>query len=273
MSDSESELASQASEPEEYSGDEEPQQPRFQPRFQAQDNDSDFSAGDSDEEDEEDDGSEKLFKPAIKIGKIIPTGEMEIAGLDSDDEYEDDSIGDIDEEEEEEEDEAAVSSVTHQKQKVASPAEPAAMSGSDDEDEADVATDDEDEADEAYLQKIDREVVSSYIQDMHPESKAHNYDEVRALANVVRNELGTIIDELHRTIPVMTKFEKTRILGVRAKQLDDGAQPFIAVPDGVVDGYTIAIEELSRKAIPFIVRRPLPNGGAEYWRASDLELV
>jgi DNA-directed RNA polymerase I, II, and III subunit RPABC2 len=266
MSDSESELASQASEPEEYSDDEEPQQPRFQ----AQDNDSDFSAEDSDEDDEDDDGSEKLFKPAIKIGKIIPAGEMEIAGLDSDDEYEDDSIGDI---EEEEDDEAAVGSVTRQKQNVASPAEPAAMSGSDDEDEADVATDDEDEGDEAYLQKIDREVVSSYIQDMHPESRAHNYDEVRALANVVRNDLGTIIDELHRTIPVMTKFEKTRILGVRAKQLDDGAQPFITVPDGVVDGYTIAVEELSRKAIPFIVRRPLPNGGAEYWRASDLELV
>jgi len=272
MSDSESELASQASEPEEYSDDEGPPQPRFQ----AEDNDSDFSAQDSDDDDDDDDDNpEKLFKPAIKIGNVIPAGEMEVAGLDSDDEYEDEdeddneSVGDLDEEDG---DTLGIDSATRQKQRVVAQAQPIAMSGSDDE-EDDVATDDEDEGDEAYLQKIDREVVSSYIQEMHPESRAHNYDEVRALANVVRNDLGTIIDELHRTIPVMTKFEKTRILGVRAKQLDDGAQPFITVPEGVVDGYTIAVEELTRKAIPFIIKRPLPNGGAEYWRASDLEIV
>jgi hypothetical protein len=29
--------------------------------------------------------------------------------------------------------------------------------------------------------------------------------------------------------------------------------------------------ELREKAIPFIVERPLPNGGCEYWRIADLE--
>jgi hypothetical protein len=29
--------------------------------------------------------------------------------------------------------------------------------------------------------------------------------------------------------------------------------------------------ELKQKRIPFIIRRPLPNGGSEYWRVQDLE--
>ena len=140
----------------------------------------------------------------------------------------------------------------------------------DDEDTDDEDTDDEDDG---FLQKLDREIVSSYIEDMHPESKIHNYDEVKALANVVRNKEGNIIDELHRTIPILTKFEKTRILGIRAKQIDEGGQPLIMVPDNMIDGYTIALDELVQKAIPFIIKRPLPNGGSEYWRVADLELI
>ncbi len=57
----------------------------------------------------------------------------------------------------------------------------------DTDDDTDDATDDTDDDDDIFLQKLDRELVSSYIEDMHPESKIHNYDEVNALANVVRN--------------------------------------------------------------------------------------
>ena len=32
-------------------------------------------------------------------------------------------------------------------------------------------------------------------------------------------------------------------------------------------------KELEEKKIPFIIRRPLPNGGSEYWNVSDLELL
>lgn len=249
MSDSENELASQTSELEEYSDDEEQQNSQFQ----AEDNDSYIS-----EEDDDEDDSEKLFKPAIKIGNVIPTIDIQDAELESDDES-------IDNELEDDEDDNILEKNTQQTLEI--------QNDSDSETEEGIVTDDEDDDNETYLQKIDREVVSSYIQDMHPESIAHNYDEVRALANVVRDERGIIIDELHRTIPIMTKFEKTRILGTRAKQLDDGAQPFVNVQDGVIDGYTIALEELTKKAIPFIIKRPIPNGGVEYWRASDLELI
>jgi hypothetical protein len=31
--------------------------------------------------------------------------------------------------------------------------------------------------------------------------------------------------------------------------------------------------ELNQKRIPFIIKRPIPGGGCEFWRVSDLELV
>jgi hypothetical protein len=40
-----------------------------------------------------------------------------------------------------------------------------------------------------------------------------------------------------------------------------------------VDGYIIAELELREKKIPFIIRRPIPGGGCEYWSIRDLEIV
>ena len=40
-----------------------------------------------------------------------------------------------------------------------------------------------------------------------------------------------------------------------------------------MQGSVIAELELKAKKIPFIIRRPLPNRGSEYWRVSDLELI
>ena len=105
----------------------------------------------------------------------------------------------------------------------------------------------------------------------HPESKSHNYEEIKQLAKVMRNKNGIITDALHKTIPILTKYEKTRILGQRANQIDTGAIPLVQVPPNIIDSYLIAKLELAQNKIPFIIRRPLPNGGMEYWYVSDLE--
>ena len=140
----------------------------------------------------------------------------------------------------------------------------------DDEDE----DDDSDEPDNAeYFQKLKSNVRDSFVATYHPESFSHNYDEIQTLSRVVRNSAGVIVDDLHKTIPIMTKYEKTRILGQRAKQLNEGAQPFIKIDSTVIDGYLIAVKELEQKKTPFIIRRPLPNGGSEYWRIQDLEIL
>lgn len=124
-----------------------------------------------------------------------------------------------------------------------------------------------------YFQKLSSTIRESYVETYHPESMSHNYDEIQTLARVVRNADGVIVDDLHRTIPIMTKYEKTRILGQRAKQLNEGAPAFIKIDSTVIDGYLIAVKELEQKKTPFIIRRPLPNGGSEYWRVQDLEIL
>ena len=145
----------------------------------------------------------------------------------------------------------------------------------DDEDDDDDDDDDEDANKDSseYFQKLKSSVRESYIDAYHPESLSHNYDEIQTLARVVRNSAGVIVDDLHRTIPIMTKYEKTRILGQRAKQINEGAPTFIKIDSTVIDGYLIAVKELEQKKTPFIIRRPLPNGGSEYWRVQDLEIL
>jgi DNA-directed RNA polymerase I, II, and III subunit RPABC2 len=133
--------------------------------------------------------------------------------------------------------------------------------------------DDEDEEGELYLKKFDKDINDNYLLNFHPECALHNYDEVLTMTKVIRDKSGIIIDDLHKTIPYLTKYERARILGQRAKQINSGATVFIKVPENVIDGYLIAELELKEKRIPFIIRRPLPNGGSEYWSVRDLENI
>ena len=41
----------------------------------------------------------------------------------------------------------------------------------------------------------------------------------------------------------------------------------------MIEGLTIAEKELEDKKVPFIIRRPLPNGSSEYWKVKDLEML
>ena len=124
-----------------------------------------------------------------------------------------------------------------------------------------------------YLRKFDSEMRENYIATHHHEMMQLNMAEVDSLVRVVRNADGVIVDGMHKTMPFLTKYEKTRILGQRAKQINQGAHPVIPIDKKIIDGYLIAQLELQQKALPFIIRRPLPGGKSEYWRLADLELI
>lgn len=142
------------------------------------------------------------------------------------------------------------------------------------EDSDEITDEDTDSEGEDYLQKLDRDVITNFIKEKHPESISHNYEEVKIMTNINRNNNGDIVnDNIHKTLPFLTKYEKARVLGLRAKQINQGANIYVDVPDNIIDGYTIATIELQQKKIPFIIRRPIPNGGSEYWKVSDLELL
>lgn len=133
--------------------------------------------------------------------------------------------------------------------------------------------DDEEDEDADYLQRFDEGTKQDIVSNYHPELQTHNYNEVLALSRLVKDETGKIVDPLHKTLPFLTKYERARILGERAKQLNAGAEPFISLEPEIIDGYIIAQKELEQKKIPFIVKRPLPDGGCEYWRLKDLEIL
>ena len=132
---------------------------------------------------------------------------------------------------------------------------------------------DEESDEEDYLQKIDDGVKNNIVSEFHPELLSHNHDEVESLCVISRDQDGLIVDPLHVTLPFLTKYEKARIIGERAKQIDAGSQPFVEVDTNILDGYLIALKELDEKKLPFIIKRPLPNGGCEYWKLQDLEII
>jgi DNA-directed RNA polymerase subunit K/omega len=142
-----------------------------------------------------------------------------------------------------------------------------------DDDNDDDNDDDDDDDNINYLQKFDINVNKNYVNEFHPECLNHNYDEIEKLTILVRDENNNIIDPFHKTVPFLTKYEKTRVIGQRAKQIEDGANPFIKVPENVIEGYIIAEMELKEKKIPFIIRRPVPGGAFEYWKLRDLEMI
>ena len=141
----------------------------------------------------------------------------------------------------------------------------------DDTDSSDNEDDDEDEQND-YIDKFTKETTTNYIQQHHRECLQINYDEMETLTNIIRDANGNIIDDLHRTSPILSKYEYARVLGQRASQIDNGAKPYIDVDPNIIDGYTIALQELREKKIPIIIRRPLGKS-FEYWRLKDLEIL
>lgn len=136
----------------------------------------------------------------------------------------------------------------------------------------DIDDDGDDAYDDEYYQKFNNGLNTNYLEYFHSETNIPNYMEIEELSKVIRDKNNVIIDANHRTIPILTKYEKTRILGQRAKQINSGCKPYVNVSENIIDGYLIAEMELKEKKIPFIIRRPLPNGKFEYWKIKDLEI-
>ena len=139
--------------------------------------------------------------------------------------------------------------------------------------ESEADSEEEEEFDNTHLQKFQENMNMSFLEKMHPETRSINYDEMVALARVVRDKNGKIVDPLHKTMPFLTKYERARVIGARAEQIDHGGEPFIPLDESIINGRTIALLEFEARKIPFILARPLPNGSTEYLHLHDLEVL
>jgi len=223
------------------------------------------SSGGSDSDNDEDDTPDLKYISKVKKA----AGVAQVGGVgDYDDDDEIEELSD----EDEDGDEGSWESGSNNDDELFEKKTGAQFIGEDDEDELELS-DEDDDNEETKLQKFNNEVRKNVITEHHPELMIHNYHEVEAMCNIVRNERGIIIDPLHKTLPFITKYEKAKALGERAKQINAGAKPFVVVSDEILDGYVIALMEFEQKKIPMIIRRPLPNNGCEYWRLADLENI
>ena len=210
---------------------------------------------------EEDDSEEDIDAPPVKLKNNKNT-------IDEDDDEEDE-----DEEEENDDENDDNGSIHSNPTNHINKKNENSIDLNDRDDIDDNESDEDDDIDDKYLQKFDDALRRNIISEHHPEMQQHNYEEVDTLCKVVKNENGIIVDPFHKTLPILTKYEKARILGERAKQINSGAKLFIEVEPNITDGYLIALKELEQKKIPFVIKRPLPNGGCEYWKLSDLEIL
>ena len=76
-----------------------------------------------------------------------------------------------------------------------------------------------------------------------------------------------------RTSPVLTKYEKTRIISERVQQISNGGVPFISNPESYPTVYDIVLKELSMKKIPFIIKRTIHGTTYELWKLEDLKIL
>ena len=149
----------------------------------------------------------------------------------------------------------------------------------DDSSESDTDESDSESEDE-YIHKVDLEKKLQYIKETHTQEISKTYEEMVVLTKIKRQKTTNsgedlIVDYKHTTVPILTKYEKTRVLGIRVSQLNEGAPRYISLGSEhtIIDNNVIAEKELRLKKLPFILTRPLPNGEKEHWRLKDLEIL
>jgi DNA-directed RNA polymerase I, II, and III subunit RPABC2 len=100
--------------------------------------------------------------------------------------------------------------------------------------------------------------------DQHPEVKP-----------VFRTQVADNVKNVRITREYFTKYEYTALVATRAQQLAEGAKPLVTL-DGLKTSdpmfiWSVAKREIEQRKLPFLVRRQLPNGTAEFWSAQELE--
>lgn len=102
--------------------------------------------------------------------------------------------------------------------------------------------------------------------DQHPEVKP-----------ISRAEIVEAIKQPRTTREYFTKYEYTTLLATRAEQIAQGAKPLVSL-DGLKTSdpmfvWNVAKREIEQRKLPFLIRRQMPNGTAEYWSAQEMEVM
>lgn len=125
---------------------------------------------------------------------------------------------------------------------------------------------DESHGDESCLYTVNSKFSSSVLDSDFIDDITFDDDKIVQTSKLVNNE-----DRI--TKPILTKYERVRLLSDRTQQLVNGSKPMIKINNTSYSERQIGQMELQRKMIPLIVVRTLPNGNVEHWKLSELEII
>ena len=102
--------------------------------------------------------------------------------------------------------------------------------------------------------------------DQHPEVKP-----------IFRKEVADGIKESRTTREYFTKYEYVTLVATRAQQIADGAKPLVDLTGLKTSDplfvWNVAKKEIAQRKLPFLIRRQMPNGTAEFWSAQEMEVM
>lgn len=132
--------------------------------------------------------------------------------------------------------------------------------------EQDIDYDQGDDADGSCLYKFAKKNITESETESEEDDQVYEDD-------VETKNVEELVDKENReTKPILTKYERVRILGDRAKQLSLGAKPMLLNVENM-NPKDLAKLELERGVIPFILEKVLPDGKKERWKINELKIV
>ena len=96
----------------------------------------------------------------------------------------------------------------------------------------------------------------------------HNSNHMQVLS--INSDYINYYSKTKKTAPFLTKFEKTKLIGIRAQMISNGSEPVVNVPVHIHDSIAIAELEFEKKCIPLFVKRYISDNEYELWRPEDM---
>jgi len=116
---------------------------------------------------------------------------------------------------------------------------------------------------------------SPYLESNNSNSNNNNSNQINDLIEEFDDLKATyqsmLVRRDRKTVPILSKYERTRVVGERAIQISMGAPPLVEVGN-LENPVDIAEKELREKKIPYIIKRVLPNGLIELWSVDELRI-
>lgn len=125
--------------------------------------------------------------------------------------------------------------------------------------------------DDDLVEEVDETTDSTHDDGLPSKQVLEHEERVMTKESVYRH----VYQDVYQTTHLITKYEKPRIIGIRAQMIAEGA-PLMVDPGDLIHPVDIARKEYEENKIPVILQRPIPSKNLkkpkyEYRKFVDLQ--